>query len=96
MIGSLIIFSINLFFIEGYLLYRILLFSVKPQHESAIGIHTYNTSLFLYQGDVFTQQLMSIIFKPTLVPEGETRWRNWVLFFGFGNSCMNDENEPSG
>ena len=27
------------FFIEGYLLYRILLFSVKPQHESAIGIH---------------------------------------------------------
>ena len=30
----------NLFiFIEGELLYRILLFSVKPQHESAIGIH---------------------------------------------------------
>ena len=28
------------FFIEGYLLYRTLLFSVKPQHESAIGIHT--------------------------------------------------------
>ena len=26
------------FFIEGYLLYRIVLFSVKP-HESAIGIH---------------------------------------------------------
>ena len=26
------------FFIEGYLLYRILLFSVKPQHESAIDI----------------------------------------------------------
>ena len=32
-------FSINLFFIEGQLLYRIWLFSVKPQHESAIGIH---------------------------------------------------------
>ena len=32
---------INFFhlFIEGNLLYRILLFSVKPQHESAIGIH---------------------------------------------------------
>ena len=30
---------INLFFIEGYLLYRIWLSSVKPQHESAIGIH---------------------------------------------------------
>ena len=28
-----------LFFIERKLLYRILLFSVKPQHESAIGIH---------------------------------------------------------
>ena len=28
-----------LFFIEGKLLYRILLFSVKPQYESAIGIH---------------------------------------------------------
>ena len=32
------IFLINLFFIEGSLLYRILLFSIKPQHESAIGI----------------------------------------------------------
>ena len=32
-------FFLNLFFIEGWLLYRILLFSVKPQHESAIGIH---------------------------------------------------------
>ena len=31
-------FLINLFFIEGQLLYRILLFSVKPQHELAIGI----------------------------------------------------------
>ena len=30
---------LNLFFIEGQLLYRILLFSVKPQHESAIVIH---------------------------------------------------------
>ena len=29
----------NFFFIEGKLLYRILLFAVKPQHESAIGIH---------------------------------------------------------
>ena len=27
------------FFTEGELLYRILLFSVKPQHESAIGVH---------------------------------------------------------
>ena len=27
------------FLIEGLLLYRILLFSVKPQHESAIGMH---------------------------------------------------------
>ena len=27
------------FFIEGYLFYGILLFSVKPQHESATGIH---------------------------------------------------------
>ena len=27
------------FLIEGYLLHRILLFSVKPQHESAIGVH---------------------------------------------------------
>ena len=29
-------FFLIYFFIEGYLLYRILLFSVKPQHESAI------------------------------------------------------------
>ena len=29
----------NLFFIEGKLLYKILLFSVKPLHESAIGTH---------------------------------------------------------
>ena len=33
--------KINLFFIEGYLLYR-LLFSVKPQHESAIDIYGIN------------------------------------------------------
>ena len=33
-----LIYLFNLF-IEGYLLYRILLFSVKSQHESAIGIH---------------------------------------------------------
>jgi len=37
---KLLYFLINLFFIEGFL-YRILLFSVKPQHESAIGIHIY-------------------------------------------------------
>ena len=30
---------IYLFFTEALLLYRILLFSVKPQHESAIGTH---------------------------------------------------------
>ena len=34
-----IIFYFIYFFIEGQLLYRILLFSVKPQCESAIGIH---------------------------------------------------------
>ena len=28
-----------IFLIEGQLLYRIMLFSVKPQHESVIGIH---------------------------------------------------------
>ena len=33
-------FKVLYFCIEGYLLYRILLSSVKPQHESAIGIHT--------------------------------------------------------
>ena len=27
------------YFIEGQLLYRMLLFSVKPQHELAIGVH---------------------------------------------------------
>ena len=32
-------FFFKLFFIEGYLLYRLLLFSVKSQHELAIGIH---------------------------------------------------------
>jgi len=32
-------FKKYLFFIEGLLLYRILLFSAKPQHESAIDIH---------------------------------------------------------
>ena len=32
-------FFLVYFFIEGWLLYRILLFSVIPQHESAIGIH---------------------------------------------------------
>ena len=31
-------FFLIYFFIEGSLLYRIFLFSVKPQHESAIGI----------------------------------------------------------
>ena len=33
------LFFLIYFLVEGYLLYRILLFSVKPQHESAIGIH---------------------------------------------------------
>ena len=33
-----VIFKIYLFFLEGKLLYS-LLFSVKPQHESAIGIN---------------------------------------------------------
>ena len=38
--GVFFFFFFSLFiFIERYLLYRILLFSVKPQHESAIGIH---------------------------------------------------------
>ena len=32
-------FNFYLFLMEGLLLYRILLFSVKPQHESAIGTH---------------------------------------------------------
>ena len=36
-------FLINLFLTEGQLLYRILLFSVKRQHESAIGIHMSRT-----------------------------------------------------
>ena len=31
-------FKFVYFLIEGEVLYRILLFSVKPQHESAIGI----------------------------------------------------------
>ena len=35
----LIFFKINLFFIEGKLLYRILVPSVKPQYESGIGLH---------------------------------------------------------
>ena len=35
----LLFFKLIYFFIEGLLLYRILLFSVKPQHESAIGLH---------------------------------------------------------
>ena len=35
----LLLFDVGFFFlIEGKLLYRILLFSVKPQHESDIGI----------------------------------------------------------
>ena len=34
------------FLIEGYLIYRILLFSVKPQHESAIGVYIYIPSLW--------------------------------------------------
>ena len=37
--GLYLFFFINLFLIEGQLLYRTLLFSVKPQHDSAIGIH---------------------------------------------------------
>ena len=36
-ICSILFYFLIYFFIE--LLYRILLFSVKPQHESAIGIH---------------------------------------------------------
>ena len=32
------------FLMEGYLLYRILLFSVKPQHASAIEIHIFPPS----------------------------------------------------
>jgi len=31
--------AFSFFLIEGQLLYGILLFSVKPQHESTIGIH---------------------------------------------------------
>ena len=34
-----VIFFFLFFLIERYLLYRILLFSVKYQHESAIGVH---------------------------------------------------------
>ena len=34
-----LLFFLIYFFIEGYLLYRVLLFSVKLQHESAIGLH---------------------------------------------------------
>ena len=35
------VFLLYLFFIDGQLLYRILLFSEKSQHESAIGIYVY-------------------------------------------------------
>ena len=38
--GDITDFILNYFIIEGQLLYRILLFSVRPQHKSAIGIHT--------------------------------------------------------
>ena len=41
-------FWINLFFIEAYFLYRILLFSVKLQHESATGIHIWPPSYVLF------------------------------------------------
>ena len=34
-----VVFFFFFFLIEGKLLYRILLFSIKPQHKSAIGIH---------------------------------------------------------
>ena len=40
----LLLFFFKFLLIEGYLLYRILLFSVKPQHESAIR-YTYVPSL---------------------------------------------------
>ena len=36
----ILFFHVILFFFEGLLLYRILLFSVKPQHESNIDRHT--------------------------------------------------------
>ena len=36
--------KIYLFLTEGWLLYRILLFSVKHQHESAIGVHRSSSS----------------------------------------------------
>ena len=35
------VFFLFFFLIEGQLLYRILLFSVKPQHESAVGLCIY-------------------------------------------------------
>ena len=34
------------FVTEGYLLYRILLFSIKPQHESAIGIYLFLLDIY--------------------------------------------------
>ena len=37
--AMILVFVSVFFLIERLLLYRILLFSVKPQHESAIGIH---------------------------------------------------------
>ena len=39
LIPLFLLFLINLFFTEGSLLYKILLLSLNPQHESAIGIH---------------------------------------------------------
>ena len=51
--------KIKLSFIEGQLLYRILLFSVKPQHESAIGIH-----FFVFLSLNFKSNLHILVASP--------------------------------
>ena len=52
--------------IEGLLLYRIVLFSVRPQHESAIGIHispSLNKILFKLVNWIFTDTSNSVMGK---------------------------------
>ena len=64
------------FFIEGSLLYRILLFSVKPQHESTMGTHIHPpfwTSL-PSSTPSHPSQFNSVQFSHSVVSDSGTPW----------------------
>ena len=76
-------FIFNLLTIEGYLLYRISLFSVKPQNESAIGIHI-SLPFWTSFPSTSPSHPSRLLQSPHLFPEPHSKFP-LAIYFTYGN-----------